>query len=259
MLIFLSKLLAFILYPVGISCALSFIGIAAILLKKRRAALFSFLLSALILCVFSMPLVSHWLIRDLEKKFDPPATFPHVSAIVVLGGSTEPAVPPRRYVETNGFGDRIFHALRLAKAHYAPYIICTGGKISYLHDFPGSEAESMAQILKEFGEFDTTSIIIEDKAQNTHDHGPKVAQILNSKGLKKEIILITSAMHMYRSVKIFKKYGFTVYPAPTDYWTETKTQLNIFCFFPDANSLNASTVALHEYYGLVAYKLLGWL
>ena len=259
MIIFLSKLLAVAFYPLGISLLVSLIGVAAIVLKKHKAALFLFLFSALLLCFFSMPITAHFLIRSLEKKFDPQLTFSQTSAIVVLGGSTEPAVPPRRYVETNGFGDRIFHALRLAKAHYAPYIICTGGKIKYLHDFPGSEAQSMAQLLREFGDMDSSSIIIEDKAQNTHDHGPKVAQILKSMGLKKEIILITSAMHMYRSVKVFKKYGFTVHPAPTDYWTETKTHVNVFSFLPDANSLDDSTVALHEYYGLIAYKIMGWL
>ena len=206
-----------------------------------------------------MPFVAHILVRSLESKFDPPASFPKASAIVLLGGATEPAVPPRRYSETNAFGDRIFHAIRLAKAHYAPYVICSGGIVKFLHDTPQSEAATMADLLQEFGGFDSSSVIIEDQAKNTHDHGPKISEILLKRGLKKEIILVTTAMHMYRSVKIFKKYGFTVYPAPTDYWIEKKNQWNIFSFLPDANALFYSTTALHEYYGLLAYKVMGWL
>jgi uncharacterized SAM-binding protein YcdF (DUF218 family) len=64
---------------------------------------------------------------------------------------------------------------------------------------------------------------------------------------------------MYRSVKIFRKYGFTVFPAPTDFWTEKTAQWNVFSFIPDAGALNGSTVALHEYYGLFAYQIMGWL
>jgi uncharacterized SAM-binding protein YcdF (DUF218 family) len=203
--------------------------------------------------------VSHFLIRNLESKYNQAAHYPKVSAIVVLGGCTRPGLPPRKYVEISEAGNRVLHAARLFKSGYAPFIICTGGKIPFLHDFPGSEARSMADLLEELMGVDSSAIIIEDKAQNTHDHGPKIREIFEKRGFKKEIILVTSAMHMYRSVKIFKKYGFTVYPAPTDYWVENKVQWNLFEFLPDARALNASTVALHEYYGLFAYTMMGWL
>jgi uncharacterized SAM-binding protein YcdF (DUF218 family) len=211
------------------------------------------------LWIFSTPVVSYLLVRSLERKFSPPATFPKASAIVVLGGATAPAIPPRRYAETNIFGDRIFHAIRLAKAHYAPYVICTGGKIKFLFDFPGSEAATMADLIREFGGIDSASIIIEDKAQNTHDHAPRVKEILEKRGFTKDIILVTSAMHMYRSVAIFRKAGFTVYPAPTDFWVAAGGTPGLFDFLPDAEALTSSTAILHEYYGLLAYRILGWL
>jgi uncharacterized SAM-binding protein YcdF (DUF218 family) len=228
-------------------------------LGKKRWGLWCLFGAIFILWFFSTPMVSYGLVRSLESKFSPPATFPNASAVVVLGGAGAPAVPPRRYPETNAAGDRLFHAIRLAKAHYAPYVICTGGKIKFIADFPGSEAETMAAILREFGGFDSASIIIEDKAQNTHDHAPRVSEIFEKRGFKKEIILVTSAMHMYRSVKIFQKAGFIVHPAPTDYWVTAGEPFKLFNFLPSADALFSSTTALHEYYGLLAYRVLGWL
>jgi uncharacterized SAM-binding protein YcdF (DUF218 family) len=203
--------------------------------------------------------VSSFLIRNLESKYNQAPHYPRVSAIVLLGGFTRPALPPRKYVEISEGGNRLLHAARLLKSGYAPFIICTGGKIPFLHDFPGSEARSMSGLLEELMGIDSSAIIIEDKAQNTHDHGPKIREIFEKRGFKKEIILVTSAMHMHRSVKVFRKYGFTVYPAPTDYWTEKKTNWNIFSFLPESGALNGSTVALHEYYGLFAYAIMGWM
>jgi uncharacterized SAM-binding protein YcdF (DUF218 family) len=259
MFLFLSKLLAAIFYPVGCSCLLALCAGVFLAIRKRKTALFCVSFSIAILFFFSTPFVSHFLIRNLESKYNQAAHYPKVSAIVVLGGCTRPGLPPRKYVEISEAGNRVLHAARLFKSGYAPFIICTGGKIPFLHDFPGSEARSMADLLEELMGVDSSAIIIEDKAQNTHDHGPKIREIFEKRGFKKEIILVTSAMHMYRSVKIFKKYGFTVYPAPTDYWVENKVQWNLFEFLPDARALNASTVALHEYYGLFAYTMMGWL
>ena len=259
MFLFLSKLIASIFYPMGCSCLLALGALAFYLLKKKKTAFFCVFLSISILFFFSTPIVSYCIVKSLESKYNQAAHYPKVSAIVLLGGCSRPAVPPRKYIEVSEAGNRILHAARLFKAGYAPTIICTGGKIPFLHDFPGSEAKCMASLLEELMNVDSSAIIIEDKGQNTHDHAPNILKICEQRKLKKDIILVTSAMHMYRSVKIFKKYGFTVYPAPTDYWVENKLQWNLFEFLPDAPALNASTVALHEYYGLVAYTIMGWM
>jgi|WetSurMetagenome_2_1015567.scaffolds.fasta_scaffold203541_2 uncharacterized SAM-binding protein YcdF (DUF218 family) len=259
MILFLSKFLAVLLYPMG----LFFLGaaVAAIVAYygKKRIALYCIAVPLALLWLFSTPLVADSLVRSLEKRYDPPQTFPKVSAIVLLGGCTEPAIPPRRYAETNVFGDRIFHTIRLARAQYAPYIVCSGGKIKFLLDFPGSEAATLAGILREFGGIDSSSIIIEDKAQNTRENATKTKEMLEKRGLGKDIILVTTSLHMYRSVKIFKKNGFTVYPAPTDYWVSRDRKIKLFDVLPSADALFFSTTALHEYYGLLAYWALGWL
>jgi uncharacterized SAM-binding protein YcdF (DUF218 family) len=259
MLLFFSKLLALLFYPLGLFFAGSIACAVVAYAGKKRLALCCIAAPILLLWLFSTPIVSDLLVRSLEKKFDPPPAFPRVSAIVLLGGATQPSLPPRRYAETNDYGDRIFHALRLFKAGYAPYILCSGGKINFLLDYPGSEAKSTSELLREFGNIDTSSIILEDQAKNTHENATKAKEILAKRSLSRQIILVTSAMHMYRSVKIFKKNGFTVYPAPTDYWVILGQRIKLFDLLPTADALYFSTNALHEYYGLLAYWVLGWI
>lgn len=60
-----------------------------------------------------------------------------------------------------------------------------------------------ALLLMEMG-VDSNNIIVEKKAKNTHEHGPYIAQILDSLGLPRKIILVTSAAHMIRSEAVFK-------------------------------------------------------
>jgi uncharacterized SAM-binding protein YcdF (DUF218 family) len=257
--LFISKFLAIIAYPMGLSCFLACGTIVLMLLKKKRSALVCGLLSFSIILVFSSPVVSYFLVESLESKFIQQADVPKASAIVLLGGFTRPALPPRRYVEIGPCGDRMHYAVRLFKEHRAPFIVCTGAKITFLTDYPGTEASCMASLLKDLWGIDSSSIIIEDKALNTHDHGPRVRAIFEQRGIKKNIILVTSATHMYRSVKVFKKCGFTVIPAPADFWEERGLQMNIFLLLPSAEALSGSTAILHEYYGIVMYWIMGWL
>ncbi len=259
MLLFFSKLLAVFVYPVGLSCLLAGGAVLLTYLQKKKAAMISGLLSIFIIWFFSLPFFSHFLVRGLESKYDQPVQVPQASAIVLLGGFTRPAVPPRSTVEVNFFGDRLLYAARLFREKRAPFIVCTGGKITFLKDFPGTEATSMARLLGDLWGIDSTSIIIENKAQNTHDHGPRVRAVFEQRAMKKDIILVTSAMHMYRSVKVMKKFGFSIIPAPAGFWEESRPQIKLFSFFPSADALFASTTALHEYYGIAAYWIMGWL
>jgi uncharacterized SAM-binding protein YcdF (DUF218 family) len=258
--LFISKFLSAITYPIGLSCLLACVAIGLMIAQKKKGALVCAFLSIFFIAFFSCPLVAYYLARSLENKFSQQSPLPDkASAIVLLGGCTRPALPPRQYIEIGSCGDRLLHAVRLFKERKASVIVCTGGKIPFLLDFPGSEAACMANLLRDFWGIDSASIIIEDKAQNTHDHGPKIASLLKQRGVQKDIILVTSAMHMYRSVKVFKKNGFSVFPAPADFLEESRIQFSLFMILPTADALFESTIALHEYYGIIAYWILGWL
>lgn len=259
MLLFLAKFIQLFIYPVGLAVMCAAAAEVLVIFKIRKTAIALGFLSAGILLFFSSPMMTHVLVRSLEGRYEPPQDFPKVPAIVLLGGCTRPAVAPRAVVEVNSAGNRILNAARLYKKGYAPIIISTGGKIPFVYNFPGSEAQCMASVLRNDCGIDSANIIIEGKAKDTHDHAPNVEKILLQRGCAKEIILVTSAMHMYRSVLIFKKRGYVVHPAPADYREDKAFQWGFFTLFPNADALCESTDALHEYYGIIAYWIMGWI
>jgi uncharacterized SAM-binding protein YcdF (DUF218 family) len=242
----LSKIAPAPFYPLGLSIIL---GAAAVwfLVKGRKKA--GTILAAVAcggLLFFSLPVTEFIMIRPLESRYNPPAAFSKCSAVVLLGGGEVAALPPRRYPETNDFGDRILHAARIYRMGVAPYLVISGGC-----------AGESARLLSELFGIDPSVILRETAARNTAGHGNDIEAALASRGLPPNVIVVTSAMHMYRSVKVLRKAGFTVQPAPTDYRADIPYRWALTSFLPRAASLANSTEALHEYYGLMIYWISG--
>jgi len=247
------------LYPVGLVCILLAIGILSLFKGKLKLGKYVCLAGAIGLFLFSLPVVAHYLVRSLEGRYLPQSAYPQSSAIVLLGGAVMPPVAPRIYPETSDAADRVLHAVRLYKKKFAPYIITSGRPITDFDRQRMNEAQATHQLLTELFAVDPDDIILEEQSRNTHDHAVTMDRMFAERGMKKKIILVTSALHMARSVGVFKKQGFTVHPAPTDYIMEKRVFSGYLDFFPSAEALAVSTRAIHEFYGIVGYKLFGWI
>lgn len=259
MIYILSKFLVIPLYPVGFSVITGIFTLIILAINKRKLGYAAAFLSIGSFIFFSSPVVAHKLMRNLESQYNPSYKYPPASAVVLLGGAEVAKLPPRIYYETTQSADRIMHAARIFKKGYAPYLITAGGQISFIKEFPGSEAEISSSLLTELFGINQKKILTDTKSKNTHDTALNVKKILEKHKLKPEIILVTSAFHMPRSVKVFKKQGFTVYPAATDYYEDENCRFKFFQYFPTSDAIVTSTIALHEYYGMLGYKLLGWI
>lgn len=254
--ILLLKLLAIPFYPLGCSLVLIMAGLLLLRLRRKHGPLLIAIGTAL-LYILATPFVSRLLIRLLEEPYFNLEALPRdCSAIVVLGGGGIPMGPQRKYPEVSEAGDRLLHAARLYKDGIAPRVITSGGMVAGALKKTLSEGEHNAMILREIG-VDSNAIIIENMARITADHGPYIAAILDSLNLPKRIVLVTSAAHMNRSLAVFKKHGFTTYPAATDFQSTPCFLEDIRDFFPSAGALYTTTSAAHEYYGILGYKILG--
>lgn len=253
----LLKFIAFPLYPVGLTLILLSCGLIVTCFKKRFGV-YLIGLALFILFFFSFPPVTRFLSWILEKDYIGSAELPRdCSAIVVLGGGGVSISYPRQYPEINEAGDRIIHGSRLYKMGVCNRIITTGRFVGQKNQ-SRTEASHNALLLREMG-VDSADIIIEPLTQNTHEHGPYVARILDSLQLPRKVILVTSASHMYRSVAVFRKNGFEVYPAAADFNYEKVGFFKIINLLPSSYSLHRSTVNLHEIYGIIGYRILGWI
>ncbi|MBW4615392.1 MAG: YdcF family protein [Desmonostoc vinosum HA7617-LM4] len=263
MFLYLSKLLPLFFYPLGLAC-MSLVVALVMLWKRPRVAAIAITLSLTLLLVCSNAWVAKSLVRSLEWQNIPPATVPSAEAIVVLGGATKSAFPPRPTVDLSEQGDRIIYAAQLYRQKKANFIILSGGRI----DWRGSgspESADMANILTSIG-IPAEAIIQEPDSLNTYQNAVNVRKILESRGIK-QVLLITSAMHMPRSLKIFQRQGINVIPAPTDFLVSegeiaelsSSPKAAILNLLPDTDNLHQFTNALKEYIGGFVYRLRGWL
>ncbi|MGC1308939.1 MAG: YdcF family protein [Phormidesmis sp.] len=263
---FLSKLLPLFLYPLGLSSLLMVLGLVWLWKHPGRA---TWAIAAALFIIFfsSNQLVSNKLVSTLEWRYFPPEPMPNADAIVVLGGATEPALAPRPWVEVSERGDRILYGARLYNQKRAPKLILSGGRVTWRG---GSENAGLSEAddMKEFAiamNVPASDIVLEGDSLNTRQNAVNVKRILKEQSLN-SVLLVTSAMHMPRSVAIFQKLGINVIPAPTDYLVSTEAYENvnatwqgrILSLLPDASAIDNFTRALKEYVGFAFYRLRGW-
>jgi uncharacterized SAM-binding protein YcdF (DUF218 family) len=263
MFLFLSKLLPLLIYPVGLACLLI---LALTIMLRRRWAPWLGVAAFLLLWLGGNPLVSMWLVRSLEWQHLPPSELPQAEAIVVLGGGEEPAAAPQPMAAINDAGDRLIYAALLYKQGASPHVLVSGGIVGVDGPTLQPGAEAMAELLGMLG-VPEDALWLEPHSRNTYENAVESKKLLDERGIRR-IILVTSAMHMPRSLAIFAKQGFDVIPAPTDYsvtqadWDYYLTpspEVQIFNLIPDADTLNMTTRALKEYIGILIYRLRGWL
>ncbi|NMG21734.1 YdcF family protein [Brasilonema bromeliae] len=263
MFLYLSKLLPLFLYPLGLACLCLLVALF-MLWKRPRTAALAIALALILLLFTSNGWVSRSLVQSLEWQNLPLTEIPTAEAIVVLGGATKSALPPRPSVDLNEAGDRVIYAGQLYRQKKAPIIILSGGRIDWKGGGP-SESADMATILTSIG-IPKEVIVQEPDSLNTYQNAVNVKKILNSRGIRR-VLLVTSAIHMPRSLLIFQHQGIDVIPTPTDFLvsqselqemtsTPKGALLNVL---PDVDNLHLFTSALKEYVGILAYRLRGWL
>ena len=262
--IFLSKLLPLFVYPLGLA---SILLLFALIVKNNPRARSKFIIAALIILWLSSTTgFSNLLARSLEWRYPTLEEIPSADAIVVLGGGTEPAAYPRPSVEVNSAGDRVLYAASLYKSGKAAHILLSGGSISYLSKGTTTPAEEMASILTAVG-IPKEALWLETTSQNTYENALYSKEILTNNEIER-IILVTSAMHMPRSVALFEKQGIEVIPVPVDFSiTEDESPQDhdgnflskVINIIPQTSNLSLTTNAMKEYIGFFIYKLQGWL
>ena len=271
--IFLSKLLPIFFYPLGLSSLLIAIALFSLTWTKRsrnvsstnkpknkRFPVILLSLALAILLLSSNLIFSNWLLRSLEWQYLPTGELPQAEAIVVLGGGTKPRIAPRPWYEVGEAGDRILYGSWLYKQGKAPLLLVSGGRADWYGEGGNPESEDMAAIAEAMG-VPMSAILQEPDSLNTRENAVNTKRILSQKGINK-ILLVTSAIHMPRSMAIFRKLGFEAIAAPTDFLVvqneNSKGWGILLDLLPNADALKNTTNAIKEYIGLIVYQMSGW-
>ncbi|MEL7083455.1 MAG: YdcF family protein [Cyanobacteria bacterium J06597_1] len=267
MFVLLSKVLPLLIYPLGLVCWVFLLGLLTIRTRPRATAI-ALSLAVAYLWLSSTTPVMYAIVGSLERQYRP-TELPEADAIVLLGGATRPAIEPRAEVDLRDESDRIVRAAQLYRDGKSPFIVASGGRLKWGTDplpVEASEAYDMARILQLLG-VPETSIILEPNSRNTYENAVFVQPILEERNINR-ILLVTSAMHMPRSLLIFQKLGIEAIAAPTDFIAvpsqDSRTLKDnlaqqLIDALPQASNLALTTRAMKEYVGLVVYRLKGWL
>lgn len=251
-----SKIAAALVLPLNLSILL---GLVALVMARRRrgglAAAFGFLGLA-ILVTASLPVVGEALVFSLEREHPPadPAASPVAGAIVILGGSLSPGIPPRHGPELVEASDRILHAARLYRAGKAPLVIPSSGRLPWFVA-ERSEAAEMADLLVEWG-VPRTAILEEGKARTTSENAVETVKLLRARGVR-QVLLVTSSLHMRRGLASFRAEGLDAIPSPCDALVAATRARSPFAWIPSPQALEQTHTALWEHLGLAYYRVTG--
>lgn len=154
-----------------------------------------------------------------------------------------------------GASDRFIQTVRLYKLGHIKKILVTGGSGSIWRQ-EYKEADFVKEQLVEMG-VDASAIIIDNQSRNTYENAVNTKQLLDSLHLQPPYLLITSSMHMKRSIKVFQKQGIDPVPYPCNFRAIPNSQTFTEIIVPSVRALDDWDAFLKEAAGLLIYKLTG--
>jgi len=263
-------LIAFFFTPLGFSITLLVIASALITNGGIRNPAPRMILAALLVLILSsLPVVAYWFAdqaeRDAAAAVRTACCDETAAAIVLLGkGTTGPHIPNRGAIQLTDAGNRLPYAAVLYKKQLAPLVIVTAGPRP---EFEGSvgEAKDIETLLANNMGVPRNSIVLDDNGRNIRTSAQEVRKILDSRGVGRKVILVTSAIQMRRASLAFANMGIQVIPRATDFYTyqptsggKSRLRFDAGKFLPSADALVTTTKVFDEYFGSFYYYLRGW-
>jgi uncharacterized SAM-binding protein YcdF (DUF218 family) len=143
------------------------------------------------------------------------------------------------------FAERLAMTADLARRYPAARILVSGASAD--PSLP-SEAAVHRDLLIVLG-VDPRRIELEERSINTCESARNVAATIRD--APGRWLLVTSAFHLPRSVACFRKAGLEMVPYPAGYESQSNSLVRL------GANLRSVNLALHEWIGLLAYRLMG--
>ncbi len=213
-------------------------------------------LALILLLACTLPFLPRYCMRTLEGRVPAGRITADIAGIIVLGGAIDVGISRHGRIELLSSADRIVDAVILANKYPKAKLVLTGGSGSLDQSQDLREADYLRRLAIALG-IGAERIVVEREARITHEHPIYLAKLIDK---KQKWVLVTSAAHMPRAVGCFKKYGFNIIPCPVDYQVDPVAADGVTFddFVPQVNNLVIITEAVHEWYGLVFYRLRGY-
>jgi uncharacterized SAM-binding protein YcdF (DUF218 family) len=194
--------------------------------------------------------VGNALLSPLESQYPPlhgDFSALGVSDVVVLGSSYSPrdGIPITAALDETGLV-RIVEGVRLTLQLPGARLIVSGG-----NERPGfAPADGYAELARAFGVAESALVLL-DESLDTGDEAVAVANLLGTS----PFILVTSAYHMPRAMRLMERAGARPIPAPTQQRTAGSYKMTWHEWLPSGGGLRRTEEAVHEYLGLMALAM----
>jgi len=175
-----------------------------------------------------------------------------LDVIVVLGGGGYPSGGFRRQAElAERSYPRLYHGVRIFHQGHARFLAFCGGE---LREGKEREAEVMKVLAMQMG-VPEDRILTETRSSNTMQNAMGLAEVL-PQGSGRHIGVVTSATHMLRSARTFRRQFpvDTIVPVPVHHHYDPDPW-HIKGLRPSVESLAESTEAIHEWIGMLWYAV----
>lgn len=245
MLFYLKKFISFFVEPFGLTLLVFAIGLFFLYKEDYKKAK-KFLAGAFtLLFLFSYPPFSNMLITHLENSYP---KFTHIneeiSYIHVLGsGNNDDYAQPLSSMLGDSSMKRVIEGVLIQKANPKAKLIFTG----YEGSTTLANAVVNTRLAKALG-VPTESIITNSQPKDTREEAEFTKTIVGDKSF----VLVTSASHMLRAMKLFESLGMHPIAAPTDYCKFKNSSLFLA---PNVGAFTTSQRAVHEYLGILWAKM----
>ena len=222
--------------------------------KKKTSSRIFVVLSVLWLLVISTPFVTDLLVRNLENRY---AVFSPeylqnkkgpVNILVLGGGCTDDKRLPANSQLEAGSIARLSEGIRIHRLFPGSTLI-TSGYAGTSNDTPHAIVAAKAAILLGV---DPASIKRQETPENTWQEALTYKQMF---GDSATLVLVTSAIHIPRTMYLFRKAGLKPIAAPADFMVKNEKRKSMQYWFPSAGYIKEMEDAVHEYVGLAWYKV----
>jgi uncharacterized SAM-binding protein YcdF (DUF218 family) len=252
----LSKLLWPFAAPGNFLVMLAVLGLGLQVLGGPRWSRFGLGISAVfvaLLVALTVLPVATWSLVPLEGRFPVPALPDKVDGVIVLGGAVDASASAAwGRPSLNHAADRMIEFAALARRYPEARLLFSGGSGS-LTNPELAEAPVARQEFERLG-MALDRISFDGQSRNTYENAIASRDLVKPRP-GETWVLITSAYHMPRAVGVFRKIGWPVVPDPVAFRSGKDAGSHV------GPGLSANLYILddviHEWIGLVAYRLMG--
>jgi uncharacterized SAM-binding protein YcdF (DUF218 family) len=233
--------------PLAIASILAAIGVVLRIFRMRRAGLAVLIIALGVGYMGCTNLVGDALLGPLEARYPPLDldTLPSAPAyVVVLGSGYAPAgrIPITAALAEDGLV-RVVEAVRIARLLQESRLVVSGGAD------PGEtpSAYGYAKLAADLGIAVPPSQVL-SAPLDTGQEARAIAALVGHA----PFILVTSAYHMPRAMRLMRLAGLEPIAAPTGQRVGVPPVRGLRQFVPTSSGLHKTELALHEYAGLLA-------